>query len=160
MRSVSLINSTRSHSIALSNQAMMSQSTAKQCMQFLCLTLLAFLLSACGPDVPGISTDEASKLFVEDKAIMIDVREQEEWDEQHIEGVIHIPLGEVETRIAELTEYKDADIIMQCRSGKRSAIAGATLMKAGFTKVHNLEGGILAWEKDGLATIKGMPASQ
>ena len=50
--------------------------------------------------------------------------------------------------------YKDSNVVVQCRSGKRSAKAASTLQDAGFTKVYNLTGGIIAWDKDGLATKK------
>ncbi|HPB91917.1 MAG TPA: rhodanese-like domain-containing protein, partial [Rugosibacter sp.] len=81
-------------------------------------------------------------------------REDDEWKAQHIAGAIHIPLAQVETRLNELTQYKDSTVIMQCRSGKRSAKAAGTLQAAGFTKVYNLDGGIIAWDKNGLATTK------
>ena len=124
------------------------------------LSILALLITGCGEKVAGISPNVASQMFAEQKTIIIDVRENDEWEEQHIEGAIHIPLDQVQSRLAELAEYKDSDIVMQCRSGRRSAIAGETLMKAGFTKVHNLTGGILAWDKGGLATVKGTPMAK
>lgn len=129
-------------------------------MRYLKTVLLFFVvavLSAC-TRVPTVSAENAAQLFNEQKAVIIDVREQEEWDEQHIEGAILIPLDQVESRIGELAQYKDSTIIMQCRSGRRSDIAGATLIKAGFSDVLNLEGGILAWDKDGLATVRGKAA--
>ncbi len=121
--------------------------------------LFALFLTGCDQEVAGISPERASQLFAQQKTVIVDVRENDEWQEQHIEGAIHIPLGEVESRLTELAEYKDQDIVMQCRSGRRSAVAGQILMLAGFSKVHNLEGGILAWEKDGLATVKGTPVA-
>lgn len=117
------------------------------------VSLLALFLLACTPDVPIMSVDAASILFFDQQAVMIDVRENDEWEAQHIEGAIHIPLDQVESRLTELSQYKDSTVIMQCRSGRRSEIAGEILMAAGFTKVYNLEGGILAWEEEALATV-------
>lgn len=119
------------------------------------LACFSLLLFACAPNVPTITPNQAAELYHDKQAIIIDVREQDEWNEQHIEGAIFIPLGEVEGRIGELAQYKDSTIIMQCRSGRRSNIAGASLIKAGFSKVYNLEGGILAWDKQGLGTVNG-----
>lgn len=117
--------------------------------------LLLLCLSACSTDVPTVSPEQAANMLSNKQAIMIDVREQSEWDEQHIEGAIFIPLDQVESRMSEIAQYKDSPIIMQCRSGKRSKVAGGQLIDAGFTKVYNLDGGILAWNKQGLDTIRG-----
>lgn len=116
---------------------------------------VGFLFVGCAPsDIPPISPKEASVMFADKIAIIVDVREDAEWKEQHIAGAIHIPLGLVASRLSELAQYKDSSVVVQCRSGKRSAKAASTLQTAGFTKVYNLTGGIVAWEKDGLQTIK------
>ncbi|HOY85836.1 MAG: rhodanese-like domain-containing protein [Methylotenera sp.] len=113
----------------------------------------ALLLVGCQPsNIAAMTPNEAAKMFSEQKAIIVDVREDDEWKAQHIAGAIHIPLAQVESRLGELTQYKDSTVIMQCRSGKRSAKAASTLQAAGFTKVYNLTGGIIAWDKDGLTT--------
>jgi rhodanese-related sulfurtransferase len=91
-------------------------------------------------------------MFAEKKAIILDVRELHEWQAQHIAGAIHIPLAQVEARLSELSQYKDSPVIVQCRSGKRSAKAASRLQAAGFTQVYNLTGGIIAWTDDGLKT--------
>lgn len=114
----------------------------------------ALLLAGCQPNIASITPGEAAKMFSEQKAIIVDVREDDEWKVQHIAGAIHIPLAQVENRLGELSQYKDSTVIMQCRSGKRSAKAAGTLLAAGFTKVYNLDGGIIAWDKEGLATTK------
>ena len=89
------------------------------------------------------------------EAIIVDVREQDERNEEYIAGTLFIPLAQLENRMSELAKYKNSPIIVQCRSGRRSNIAGANLIKAGFKKVLNLDGGILAWSKQGLTTVKG-----
>lgn len=99
-----------------------------------------------------VAAAEAAEMVETKNAVIIDVREQSEWDESHIPGAIHIPLGEVKNRLVELEAYKDQPIVMQCRSGRRSAIAGNLLLEAGFEDVSNLKGGILAWSKDKLPT--------
>ncbi len=78
---------------------------------------------------------------------IIDVREPEEVAESRIEGSTHIPLGEIMSfQIGELEDLgKDTELIMQCRSGKRSMQAGMMLQTMGYTNVKNLEGGILEW---------------
>ncbi len=90
----------------------------------------------------------------EKKAVIIDVREKDEWNAAHIEGAIHIPLNEISNRVSELVKYQNQPVIMQCRSGARSAKAADILAKSGFTNVHNMDGGLNAWQKANLKTIQ------
>jgi len=117
------------------------------------LVIAAASSMACVSSVPELPATEVSRMVENDHAIIIDVREQDEWDAQHIPGAIHIPLGEVNNRLSELASYKDQPIVMQCRSGKRSAQAANILKEAGFKHVLNLKGGIIAWSKASLPTI-------
>lgn len=112
------------------------------------------LLAGCNAQVASVTPKEAAAMFAEKKAIIVDVRENDEWKAQHIAGAIHIPLTQVETRLSELAQYKNSPVILQCRSGKRSAKAAGILASAGFTQAYNLTGGILAWDKDGLQTVR------
>lgn len=84
---------------------------------------------------------------------IVDVRENDEWASGHIKDAIHIPLGEVKDRAHKLKQYKHSSIIMQCRSGGRSARAMDTLKTLGFTEVYNLDGGITAWNEAGLPLV-------
>ena len=79
---------------------------------------------------------------------IIDVREPEEVAESRIEGSTHIPLGNILSfQLGELEDLdKDTELILQCRSGKRSLQAGMMLETMGYTNVKNLEGGILDWQ--------------
>ncbi|MDD5264271.1 MAG: molybdopterin-synthase adenylyltransferase MoeB [Candidatus Bipolaricaulis sp.] len=81
-----------------------------------------------------------------DKVRIIDVREHGEWDMVHIAGSECIPLRTLEARIPDLD--RDQDIVLVCRVGVRSARALDLLRKAGFTRLKNLRGGILAWARD------------
>jgi len=81
-------------------------------------------------------------------AQLVDVRQGYEWDAGHIDGALHIPLEELPAKAAELD--RDREIVLQCRSGSRSAFATAALREAGF-EAFNLEGGLQAWVADGRA---------
>lgn len=119
------------------------------------LSLVAIaMLAACNSELASMTPKQAAAMFAEKKAIILDVRELHEWQAQHIAGAIHIPLSQVEARIGELSLYKESPVIVQCRSGKRSAKAAVTLQSAGFTQVYNLAGGINAWTDDGLKTAQ------
>ena len=102
-------------------------------------------------DTPEISVQEAQKR-IEDGALLLDVREQEEYDEEHIPGSQLLPLSELVARADEVPQ--DREVIAQCRSGKRSAQATDFLRAQGFD-VTNMEGGILKWKAEGLPTESG-----
>lgn len=74
---------------------------------------------------------------------ILDVREVEEYDEAHIPGVVHIPLGEVEKRFNELN--KEDEIYIICHSGRRSEMAGQTMKKQGFKYLVNVVPGMRDW---------------
>jgi rhodanese-related sulfurtransferase len=100
----------------------------------------------------AVSPNEAATLLTEKKAVIVDVREEDEWNQQHIPGAIHIPLAQLNSRLAELAPYKETPIITQCQKGGRSQQALLVLKSLGLPKVYNLEGGIVAWAKAGLKT--------
>lgn len=77
---------------------------------------------------------------------VVDVREQDEWDDGHIPGALHIPLGELADRLGELPE--DDTLLLVCRSGGRSERAAQWLMTNGFEAI-NLVGGMSAWHNAG-----------
>ena len=83
-------------------------------------------------------------------SLLIDVREQNEYDELHIPGSILLPLSELAERYEELP--KDKALIMQCRSGGRSGKATEFLLANGYEDVVNMAGGILAWSAADLET--------
>ena len=88
-------------------------------------------------------------------ALVIDVREPNEYAESHAPGTTLIPLGQLESRLPELRAHQNQPVVLFCRSGKRSAQAQEILAKAGFTKAVNMEGGLNAWTKAGLPVVMG-----
>lgn len=85
------------------------------------------------------------------KVNLVDVREPQEFEEVNIGGRL-VPLGKVQTmQVEELEDLKDEEVIVYCRSGRRSMMACMTLDQMGFKDTYNLDGGILAWiEKYGV----------
>ena len=84
-----------------------------------------------------------SRIQAGDPPLIIDVREPAEFKICRIPGAVLIPLGELAGRINELDP--DSEVVLQCRSGARSARAASMLRRRGFRKARNLAGGILAW---------------
>ena len=98
----------------------------------------------------GISPAQATQLINRNDAVVIDVRDAGEYAAGHLLNAQHIPLAELDKRLGALAKRKDKPVILNCQTGSRSASACDILRKAGFTQVHNLEGGIAAWEQAGM----------
>jgi rhodanese-related sulfurtransferase len=104
--------------------------------------------------VKQIGPQEAVLLFNHDDALVLDVREQSEWADGHINRAKHIPIGQLKSRLADLEKFKGKPIVAVCRTGSRSGSACGILKKAGFENLHNLAGGMVAWEQAGLPREK------
>lgn len=102
----------------------------------------------------SISPAESTQMINRDNALILDVRENNEYSEGHIINSVHIPLSNLKTRIGDLEKYKSQKIIVACRSGHRSSQACANLKKEGFAEVFNLSGGVMAWENANLPLVK------
>ena len=101
-----------------------------------------------------ISPTEATRLMNHDTALLLDIRTAAENREGHILNSQHIPTTELISRMKDLEKHKDDHVIAYCRSGNRSVAACKILKAQGFEKVHNLGGGIMAWETANLPTTK------
>ena len=77
--------------------------------------------------------------------VLVDVREAWEWMSGHIEGAIHIPMGQLPARMDELS--REDELVIYCHTGQRSWYAAAYLQGQGYTHVASLAGGINAWER-------------
>jgi rhodanese-related sulfurtransferase len=106
-----------------------------------------------GPEVPALHAGE-----VDDGAYLLDVREDDEWAAGHAPGAHHLPMMDVPTRMAEVPT--DADVVVVCRAGGRSAQVVAYLVNNGWDNVRNLDGGMRSWEVAGrpLVSEDGQPA--
>lgn len=87
-------------------------------------------------------------------ALLLDVREPDEYAAAHAPNAVLIPLGQLAARLDEISSYKDRPIAVMCRSGRRSGIATNLLQQAGYSQVSNVRGGIVAWEKAGLEEVR------
>lgn len=92
-----------------------------------------------------VSVNEVEALRQREDVVLIDVREDWEYDEGHIPGVQLIPLGDLPQRMSEIPA--DKTIVAVCRSGNRSGQATNFLRQQGYNNVHNMTGGMNAWEE-------------
>jgi rhodanese-related sulfurtransferase len=105
---------------------------------------------------PWASAAQATMLINREDALVVDVREPNEYSAGHILGARNVPLGEIEARSAsgELAKRKEKPVIVYCDSGDRANKALALLRKAGFARVVNLSGGLPSWQQAGLPVEK------
>jgi rhodanese-related sulfurtransferase len=96
---------------------------------------------------PELTAAEVAARAGDDQPLLLDVREDWEWEAGHIAESVHIPLGELGQRIGELPG--DRPIVVVCRSGARSQMAADAMAEAGWDTA-NLAGGLLAWHAAGL----------
>ena len=114
------------------------------------LLLSLLLLSGCGGDSADssynqITQEEAKEMMDTQEVIILDVREQDEYDSGHIPGAILLPVGTIdETAAAEVIPEKDSTVLVYCRSGNRSKTASAALAELGYTNIYEF-GGINTW---------------
>lgn len=97
-----------------------------------------------------LSPSDAVRLMNDGDTLLLDVREDAELQQGMIDGAKHIPLGNLAKRIGELDKHKNKNILAYCRTGSRSAQACGILRKNQFEKVHNLSGGLMAWQSANL----------
>lgn len=81
---------------------------------------------------------------------ILDVREADEWDVGHIEGAVHVPMGDLAARQDDIAT--DRPVVCVCRSGARSGHVTTALVNAGYD-AHNMEGGMQAWSRAGLPFV-------
>lgn len=113
--------------------------------------LLSFLLlTGCGGNSADgsyqqITQEEAREMMDTQEVIILDVREQDEYDSGHTPGAVLLPLGNIdETTAAEVIPEKDSTVLVYCRSGNRSKTSFSTLAELGYTTIYEF-GGISTW---------------
>jgi rhodanese-related sulfurtransferase len=99
-----------------------------------------------------VSASDAVQLINKHDAVVVDIREPNEFAVSHILNSRNVPLKELDARVKELARYKEKPVIVTCDNGNRSRGGAAALKKLGFTQVYNLAGGLGAWQQAGLPT--------
>jgi rhodanese-related sulfurtransferase len=110
------------------------------------------LVTDAKKNITEISPHDAAARLKSGEAVIIDVRDKDEWDEGHIPGATHLSRGTIEFDIEEKVPDTNATIICHCGGGGRSALAAESLQKMGYKNVRSMAGGFKAWKAAGLAT--------
>lgn len=109
------------------------------------------LVADIKPRIKEISIDEVrKKQGAGDKFVFIDVREDHEWEQGRAAGAMHVGRGILERDIEKHVPDLDAEIVLYCGGGYRSALAADNLQKMGYRKVFSMEGGIRGWREKAL----------
>ncbi len=102
-----------------------------------------------------VTSQELVNLINREKAVVVDIRDSKEYFEGHVPKAMNIPFTALQSRVKELEKYKEAPIIVTCKAGQHSSMAGTILRKAGFQNVAKLRGGLLEWRNDNMPVEKG-----
>jgi rhodanese-related sulfurtransferase len=117
------------------------------------IAVLVFELRARVHAFAALSAMQAVRLMNQG-ALVIDLRSKELYDAGHIVDARNVPVAELESQAESLKKWREKSVITYCDSGANGASAARSLMKLGFTKVFNLQGGLNAWVKDNLPLAK------
>jgi rhodanese-related sulfurtransferase len=99
--------------------------------------------------------DVKQKMDRDEKFYLVDVREESEWNQDHLPDAIHLGKGIIERDIEAKIPDTKAEIILYCGGGFRSALAADTLQKMGYTNVLSMDGGYSGWRNAGFRLEKG-----
>ena len=102
----------------------------------------------------SVNSLEATQLINRQDAVVLDVRNADEFQKGHILNARNVPLAQLETRLSDLDRYRQKPVIVTCETGNRSGAAVAVLRRSGFAQVFNLSGGVAAWQQAGLPVEK------
>jgi sulfur-carrier protein adenylyltransferase/sulfurtransferase len=108
------------------------------------------LLEQVKDEIAEIDAQTARERLDHDSPAVVDVREQNEWDEGHIRGAVHVPRGSLESKIEGAVPDRTRPVIVYCAGGTRSAFAAKTLEELGYEDVVSLAGGFTEWKRNGL----------
>jgi adenylyltransferase/sulfurtransferase len=107
------------------------------------------LLQQTRSEISEIDAAQARERIESGEPVVVDVREQSEWDEGHIPGAVHVPRGHLESRIERLAPDPTRPLVLYCSAGNRSAFAAKTLAELGYEDVVSLAGGFTDWKRNG-----------
>ena len=108
------------------------------------------LVAEAKKQITEVSPGDAQKQTELGDAVLIDVREDDDWREDHAKGAKHLSRGVIELEIEEQVPDLKTPMICYCGGGSRSALAAESLQKMGYENVRSLAGGLRAWKEAGL----------
>jgi rhodanese-related sulfurtransferase len=101
-----------------------------------------------------VSLLQATQMMNQGKTLVLDVRDPDQFAGGHVRDSKNIPLKELASRVGEIDKFKSKSVIVVCNAGIQSSRAAGELKKAGFNEVFSLDGGMTAWQAQGMPTAK------
>ena len=101
-----------------------------------------------------VSILQATQLFNQGKTLFLDVREETEFAKGHVREAKNVPLKQLGDKLGELARFKARTVVVMCATGVQSSKAASQLKGAGFETVHIMEGGVAAWQSQGMPVVK------
>ncbi len=116
--------------------------------------LVAFFVNEGRLGGATVSTAELVTLVNKANGIVLDIRDQNDFNAGHIVDAIHLPATSVESHLADLEKYKSNPVVIVCKMGQHSGTVGRKLRAAGFNNVKRLGGGIAEWRASNMPLVK------
>ena len=118
------------------------------------LTLAMLIWNESRKSGKSVSPAEATRMINKEGAVVLDIRPKKEWDTGHITGATHIPLNDLDRRLAELKGKEDKAIIVVCNMGQTAGAATKKLKAAGFNNPIRRSGGMNEWRGQNMPVVK------
>jgi len=127
--------------------ALFLEFVAQQWIQFAALLALAVMLIVheTRKSGPSLTPQQAINLVNEENGVFLDLRDASEFKKGHIVSAINIPSARLPERMVELEKYQDKPIVLVCKMGQQSGVAGKQLKAANYGKVYKMSGGMMEW---------------
>ena len=116
--------------------------------------LVAFIINEGKQGGAAITPSNLVKLVNREGAVIIDIRDNKEFGNGHIAGAMNLPFTALDSRIGELTTYKEKPIVLVCKMGQHAGSVGRKLKAQGFEDVRRLSGGMAEWGANSLPVVK------
>ncbi len=117
------------------------------------LSLALFAVPALA--VESVPAERLDAFVAASDAVVVDVRSPEEYEAGHIAGAINVPHERIVAEPALLDAYRDRELVLYCQSGRRAGLVADALTRAGFERLHHLDGDMLGWRQRQLPLVQG-----
>lgn len=101
-----------------------------------------------------LSPQAATNMVNRQDAVIVDLRDEDDFRKGHIAGSLNVPYGKINDRISELKGYQEKPVILVCNLGSHASIAGRSLKQHGFTDLYRMRGGMQGWRNDNLPVVR------
>ncbi|WP_111657993.1 rhodanese-like domain-containing protein [Isoalcanivorax indicus] len=101
-----------------------------------------------------LSPQAATNMVNRQDAVIVDLRDEDDFRKGHIAGSVNVPYGKINDRVSELKGYQDKPVILVCNMGSHASIAGRALKQHGFSDLYRMRGGIQGWRNDNLPVVR------